>query len=68
MYGSMLSSFWVPLSQAIVSGLTFATMLTLVTTPAMLAIPHQLKALRNRYFKSKEDPDINTATAAFNVK
>ena len=37
-YGSMLSSFWVPLSQAIVSGLTFATLLTLVTTPAMLAI------------------------------
>jgi multidrug efflux pump len=40
----MLSSFWVPLSQAIVSGLTFSTLLTLVTTPAMLAVPHQLKA------------------------
>ena len=47
-YGSMLSSFWVPLSQAIVSGLTFATLLTLVTTPAMLAIPHQLKGLYRR--------------------
>lgn len=47
-YGSMLSSFWVPLSQAIVSGLTFATLLTLVTTPAMLAIPHQLKAIYRR--------------------
>lgn len=47
-YGSMLSSFWVPLSQAIVSGLTFATVLTLVTTPAMLAIPHQIKALYRR--------------------
>jgi multidrug efflux pump len=43
-YGGMLSSFWVPLSQAIVSGLTFSTLLTLVTTPAMLAVPHQLKA------------------------
>ena len=40
-YGGMLSSFWVPLSQAIVSGLTFATVLTLVTTPAMLALRHQ---------------------------
>ena len=45
LYGGMLSSFWVPLSQAIVSGLTFATLLTLVATPAMLAIPHQLSAL-----------------------
>jgi multidrug efflux pump len=47
-YGSMLSSFWVPLSQAIVSGLTFATLLTLVTTPAMLAIPHQIKGFAQR--------------------
>ena len=44
-YGSMLSSFWVPLSQAIVAGLTFSTLLTLVATPAMLAFPHQLKAM-----------------------
>ena len=47
--GGQLSSFWVPLSQAIVSGLTFATLLTLVTTPAMLAIPHQVKALWRRF-------------------
>lgn len=44
-YGGQLSSFWVPLSQAIVSGLTFATLLTLVATPALLALPHQCKAL-----------------------
>lgn len=49
-YGGQLSSFWVPLSQAIVSGLTFATLLTLVATPAMLALPHQLKAF-GRYLK-----------------
>ena len=41
--GSTVSSFWVPLAQAIVFGLTFATLLTLVCTPAMLAIPHQIK-------------------------
>ena len=40
-YGGQLSGFWVPLAQAIVSGLTFATLLTLVATPAMLALPHQ---------------------------
>jgi multidrug efflux pump len=40
--------FWVPLSQAIVSGLTFSTVLTLVATPAMLALPHQLRASARR--------------------
>ena len=39
-YGGQLSGFWVPLAQAIVSGLTVATVLTLVATPAMLALPH----------------------------
>ena len=40
-FGGQLSGFWVPLAQAIVSGLTFATLLTLVATPAMLALPHR---------------------------
>ena len=40
-YGGQLSGFWVPLAQAIVAGLSFATLLTLVATPAMLALPHQ---------------------------
>ena len=47
-YGGQLSVFWVPLSQAIVSGLSFATLLTLVATPAMLALPHQLRSIRAR--------------------
>ena len=47
-YGSQMSLFWVPLSQAIVWGLTFATLLTLVATPAMLALPHQAKRLFDR--------------------
>jgi multidrug efflux pump len=53
-YGGQLSQFWVPLSQAIVSGLSFATLLTLVVTPAMLAIPHQLKRGLRRL--SRRDP------------
>ena len=40
-YGGQMAGFWVPLAQAIVSGLTFATLLTLVATPAMLALPHR---------------------------
>ena len=47
-YGGQLAGFWVPLAQAIVFGLTFATLLTLVATPAMLALPHQpyMRAIR----------------------
>ena len=46
--GGSLSSFWVPLAQAIVFGLSFATLLTLVTTPALLALPHQIKDFSSR--------------------
>jgi multidrug efflux pump len=42
-YGGRTASFWVPLAQSIVSGLTFATVLTLIATPAMLAIPARLQ-------------------------
>ena len=52
-FGSSLSAFWVPLSQAIVSGLTVATLLTLLTTPAMLAMPYQLKSFMANRFKQK---------------
>ena len=45
-YGGLLSSFWVPLAQAIVSGLTFATLLTLIATPALLAMPYRA-SMRN---------------------
>ena len=46
-YGGNLSAFWVPVTQAIVFGLSFATLLTLVATPAMLALPEHLAALRD---------------------
>lgn len=37
--GGNLSSYWVPLAQAIAFGLFFATILTLVVTPALLILP-----------------------------
>ncbi|MDE0991120.1 MAG: efflux RND transporter permease subunit, partial [Pseudomonadales bacterium] len=43
-HGSQMSGMWVPLSQAIVSGMAFASILTLVATPAMLALPYQTVA------------------------
>jgi multidrug efflux pump len=61
-YGSQMASFWVPLSQAIVSGLTFSTLLTLVTTPAMLAMPHQTKAIWQRAKTILTKPTAPAAT------
>ena len=52
-HGGMLSSYWVPLSQAIVSGLVFASLLTLVATPAMLALPHHFHTALNDFFNNR---------------
>ena len=38
-----MATFWGPLSQAIVFGLSFATILTLIATPAFLALPARLQ-------------------------
>ena len=46
--GGPIASFWMQLASAIVSGLTFATLLTLIVTPAMLALPEVLGELRTR--------------------
>ena len=42
-FGGPVSAYWVPLSQAIVFGLSFTTVLTLVITPALLVLPSQIK-------------------------
>ncbi|MEX2327912.1 MAG: efflux RND transporter permease subunit, partial [Pseudomonadales bacterium] len=41
--GGPVASFWVQLASAIVSGLTFATVLTLIVTPALLMLPQALR-------------------------
>jgi multidrug efflux pump len=46
-----MAIFWAPLSQAIVFGLSFATLLTLVATPAMLAFPTQVRGWLSEYRK-----------------
>ena len=47
--GGPVASFWVQLASAIVSGLTFATLLTLIVTPAMLMAPHAFQTLRDNF-------------------
>jgi multidrug efflux pump len=53
-----MAMFWAPLSQAIVFGLSFATVLTLVATPALLALPtvagNLLTDLKQRIIPSSE--------------
>ncbi len=46
--GGPVASFWVQLASAIVSGLTFATVLTLIVTPAMLIAPQAMRRVYRR--------------------
>lgn len=46
--GGPITSQWVSLASAIVFGLSFATILTLIVTPAMLALPDRLRSLIRR--------------------
>ncbi|GAA5524207.1 multidrug resistance protein MexB [Microbulbifer aestuariivivens] len=43
--GGVVASFWVKLASAIVYGLTFSTVLTLVVTPVMLVLPGRIRDL-----------------------
>ena len=43
--GGPMTSQWVGLASAIVSGLSFATVLTLIVTPALLAVPEALRSI-----------------------
>ena len=45
--GGPITSQWVALASAIVFGLSFATVLTLIVTPAMLALPESLRRTRD---------------------
>ena len=47
-YGGPVASYWDILASAIVSGLTFATLLTLIVTPAFLIAPRALRDLSSR--------------------
>jgi len=63
--GSSTSEIWAPISYVVACGLGFATILTLVVTPVMLAMPTVLRERFERVFgrktsrkKSQEDAPI----------
>lgn len=53
--GGQMATFWGPLSQAIVFGLSFATILTLIATPALLAVPAHIRELLHRVRAGKSN-------------
>ena len=55
--GGPITSQWVSLASAIVYGLSFGTILTLVVTPAMLALPDRLRTLLGRATKFQKDAE-----------
>ncbi|RMF00844.1 MAG: efflux RND transporter permease subunit, partial [Alphaproteobacteria bacterium] len=54
-FGSVTSIWWVQLSTAIIFGLGFATLLTLVLTPVMLALPAVYREKWRRWRASPEE-------------
>ncbi|MCV6605943.1 MAG: efflux RND transporter permease subunit [Porticoccaceae bacterium] len=42
-FGGAVTSWWTPLASAIVDGLVFSTLLTLLVTPALIVMPQQIK-------------------------
>ena len=51
--GGPITSQWVSLASAIVFGLSFGTLLTLIVTPALLALPDRLRQLFRRHSKTE---------------
>ena len=51
-YDSNVTSFWAPLAQCIVYGLSFSAILTLIVTPCLIVLPQRLKEIFR--FRRKE--------------
>ena len=55
--GGSIASQWAGLASTIVFGLSFATILTLIVTPALLALPARLRSLIGRQPKITPLPE-----------
>ena len=62
--GSQTSEIWKPLSYAIVTGLSFATVLTLILTPVLLAAPYVWKQRLKRWTGRASAPRTPVAQPA----
>ncbi|WP_026380718.1 efflux RND transporter permease subunit [Afifella pfennigii] len=62
--GSITAVWWVQLSTAVISGLAFSTLLTLVLVPVLLSLPENLKALFTPKRASAEPPAAQATQAS----
>ena len=53
-YGSITAIWWVQLSTAVISGLAFSTLLTLILIPVLLSLPTNIATVYRQYFKSSD--------------
>ncbi|MDC0032440.1 efflux RND transporter permease subunit [Pelagibacteraceae bacterium] len=58
-YDSNVTSFWGPLAQCIVYGLSFSAILTLIVTPCLIVLPSHLRKIMNKYLR----PDSKVVNA-----
>jgi len=66
--GSITAIWWVQLSIAIISGLAFSTILTLLLIPVMLALPTNVASLfKRRSIETIQEPDAAPADIASQV-
>jgi multidrug efflux pump len=56
-FGGPIASQWTGLASTIVFGLSFATILTLIVTPSMLAMPDRLRSMIKRAPKTHQQPE-----------
>ncbi|MEO1476274.1 MAG: efflux RND transporter permease subunit, partial [Pseudomonadota bacterium] len=57
-FGGGTSEWWVQLSTAVVFGLGFSTIMTLIVTPVWLALPEKLGTFRDRLFGRQSRDDL----------
>jgi len=66
--GGPVASYWVQLASAIVSGLSFATLLTLIVTPSLLMAPQAtrqvLREVQGKIFSFKAHNDQERALSS----
>lgn len=63
-YGSITAIWWIQLSTAVISGLAFSTLLTLILIPVLLSMPANIASIYNHYFRRSDDGLVTAGVTA----
>ena len=66
-YGSITAIWWIQLSTAVISGLAFSTLLTLILIPVMLSMPANIVSTYNKVFSRVAKPEQTREAMAVDV-